>query len=226
MNKQALTLPLLNQPGFFHFFGTKALTEERAKGFNDGRSVRLLQVHGDAIVKVSGAKTERMPTGDALITDHPGILLTIFTSDCLPVIIIDPNHHAAAIVHAGWRGSLLRITAKTVSAMTKAYGSDPCDLVIGMGHRIGPCCFEVGRDVWEQIEQTPIYLDGVIVRKQGEKAWIDLARLNRILLLETGVKVENIADADLCTVCHPELLHSYRRDKIKGQNMVSGVLIC
>ncbi len=214
-----LTLPLLNVPGIFHFFGTKNLTEEAAKGMGGRHGVRLSQVHGDTIVSVD-AKTTGKPTGDALMTDQPGVLLNIFTSDCLPVIFIDPNHHAIAIAHAGWRGSFLGIAKKTVSAMTKTYGSNPASLLVGMGHRIGPCCFEVGREVWEQVKQN-----GVIVRKQGEKAWINLALLNRNQLLETGVKPENIADADVCTFCDPARFNSYRRDHIKGQNMVSGVVI-
>ncbi len=226
--EDSITLPLLNRLGFFHFFGTKRLDEGCVKGCNDGRALRLTQVHGNNIIKADAKTADRLP-GDALMTDQSGVLLTIFTSDCLPVIIIDPNHHAVAIAHAGWRGSLLRISQKTISAMTDAYGSDPSSLLVGMGHRIGPCCFEVGRDVWEQVEGDPDYQEGVqegvIARRHGEKAWIDIPRLNRIQLLQFGVKPENIADANICTCCHPEQFNSYRRDHIKGQNMVSGVLI-
>lgn len=222
ISEETLTLPLLNRAGLSHFFGTKTLTEDQAKALHGGPSARLLQVHGDTVVTV-GTTIEGRPTGDALMTDAPGVLITIFTADCLPVIIADPNRPAIAIVHAGWRGSLLRIVAKTVLAMTKMYGSDPATLLIGMGPKIGPCCFEVGREVWEQVAMEPMYSDGVLVRQQGEKGWIDLARLNRILLLNAGVKPENIADINLCTVCHPNLFHSYRRDKVKGQNMISGV---
>jgi hypothetical protein len=222
--EEHLTLPLLSRLGFFHFFGTKELNEEGAKGLHHGRSLRLTQVHGDGIVKAD-TNTENRLSGDALMTDQAVVLLTIFTSDCLPVIIIDPHHHAIAIAHAGWRGSLLRIAAKTIFAMIKEYGSDPGVLLVGMGHRIGPCCFEVGSEVWEQIENTPAYSDGVIARKQGEKAWVNIARLNRVQLLDAGVKPENIADANICTFCHPETFNSYRRDHIKGQNMISGVLL-
>ncbi|MBI3358661.1 MAG: peptidoglycan editing factor PgeF [Nitrospirae bacterium] len=224
MPEEYLTLPLLDRPGFFHFFGTKALSEEQAKGVHDGRSLRLTQVHGDGIVK-SDTGTENKLVGDALMTDQLGVLITVFTADCLPVIIIDPNRHAVAIVHAGWRGSLLRIVAKTVSAMARSYGSDPGSLLVGMGPRIGPCCFEVGQEVWGQVEIDPAYSAGVISRKRGDKAWVNLPHLNRIQLLNTGVKPDNIADADLCTVCHPNMFNSYRRDKVKGQNMVSGVLL-
>ena len=220
--EEYLTLPLLDRPGFFHFFGKKELSEDAVNLFSKGRFVRLLQVHGDGIVQ-SPTATEGRPTGDALITDQPGTFLTIFTADCLPVIIIDPNRRAIGISHAGWKGTLLRIVAKTVSAMTQAYGSDPSSLLIGMGPRIGPCCFEVDQDVWGQIESNLDYKEGVLVRKQGGKGWISLAQLNRIQLLSAGIKPENIADTELCTRCHPNLFHSYRRNKIKGQNMVNGV---
>ena len=223
--EEFFTLPLLNRSGFSHFFGTKTFTEAKAKAMNDGRFVRLIQVHGDGIIKISHPEIEERPVGDALMTDRPGVLITVFTADCLPVIIIDPNHYAVAIAHAGWRGSLLRISEKTVFEMAKDFGSDPDSLLVGLGHRIGRCCFEVGREVWQQIEKEPFFSNRVITRKEGEKAWVDIARLNRILLLNAGVKPEHIADADICTVCHPEIFYSFRRDGIKGQNMVSGVAI-
>ncbi|MEK7748164.1 MAG: polyphenol oxidase family protein, partial [Nitrospirota bacterium] len=169
-------------------------------------------------------KTDEKLSGDSLMTNRSGLLLTIFTADCLPVIMIDPDHRAAAIIHAGWRGSLLKIAAKTVSAMTKKYGTNPASLFVGMGHRIGPCCFEVGRDVWEPIEKEEAY-EGVVTRKANDKGYVDLYRLNRIQLIATGILPEKMAALEVCTACHPEQFHSYRRDHIRGQNMVSGVLI-
>lgn len=225
MTQDYLTLPLLNRPGFFHFFGKKGLSEADAKTLNkDGSFVRSCQIHGDDIIPISDVEATEKPTGDCLMTNRPGLLISIFTADCLPVILIDPEHRATAIVHAGWRGSLLRIVEKTVAAMTKKYDTDPQSLLVGMGHRIGPCCFEVGPDVLEPIEKEKSY-QGVVTKKMGEKGWIDLYQINRVQLKAADVLSNHIAALDVCTACHPETFHSYRRDHVKGQNMVSGVLI-
>jgi YfiH family protein len=238
--KDYITLSLLDRPGFFHFFGTKDINEKRARDLNACPFFYLEQVHGDTVVQVGatapsdedspaggvpprwGCKNE---TGDALMTDQAGFLMTVSTADCLPVIIIDPNRGAVAIAHAGWRGSLLQIAEKTVSAMTKAYGSQPNTLIAGIGPCIGPCCFEVGREVWEGAERQSSIDDAVIVSRRGEKANIDLARLNFIQLVKSGLLPDNIQTSGLCTVCHPKLFNSYRRDKVRGNNMVSGVRV-
>jgi YfiH family protein len=224
--QDCLALSLLDRPDFFHFFGMKGLSEETAKGLHAGKgSSRVFQVHGDEIITVTDRETQTKPLhGDSIMTDRAGMLLTIFTADCLPVIMIDPNRRAVAIVHAGWRGSLLKITAKTILAMTKTYGSNPNDLLVGLGHHIGPCCFEVGREVWEPIEKEAEYRE-VVTHKAGDSGWVDLSRMNSIQLMAAGVLHEHIATLNDCTACDPARFHSYRRDHVRGQNMVSGVLI-
>ena len=96
-----LTLPPLNQSGFSHFFGTKGLNEDGVKRFNGGPFLRLRQVHGNEIVRVcEGASPVSVMTGDAFMTDRPGILMTVSTADCLPIVIIDPDRFAASVIHA------------------------------------------------------------------------------------------------------------------------------
>ncbi len=219
-----LTLPNLDQSGFFHFFGTRGLNEDGVKRFNEGAYLRLRQVHGNEIVSVCG---EVLPgtIGDALMTNRPGTLMTVSTADCLPIVIIDPDRFAASVIHAGWRGTVLNISAKVVLEMRRAYQSNPSSLWAGIGPGIGSCCFEVGREVWQEIEQRYAYGCDVVVSKEGEKAKIDLVRLNQLQLLEAGLLPDRIADMRLCTVCNPSLFYSYRRDKSKVRNMMSGVML-
>ena len=85
--------------------------------------------------------------GDALLTDEAGIMLSVRTADCLPVLLVDPKRRGVAAVHAGWRGALARIVEKTVGEMRRLYGSDPRDMLAVLGPSIRVCCYEVGQEV-------------------------------------------------------------------------------
>lgn len=91
----------------------------------------------------------RLPSGDALLTDQPGILLSVQTADCLPILLVDPARRAVAAVHAGWRGLLQRIAEKTVGEMQRVFHSRPEELRAAIGPSIRACCYEVGQEVVE-----------------------------------------------------------------------------
>jgi len=61
--------------------------------------------------------------GDALVTDQPGVLLSVRTADCLPILMSDIRHRAVSAVHAGWRGTVLEIGPKAVQAMADRFGA-------------------------------------------------------------------------------------------------------
>lgn len=144
--------------------------------------------------------------GDALITSQPGLLLTIRTADCIPILIADPVRRAVAAVHAGWRGTAAGIAGKTVKKMVLSFSTDPADLIAVVGPGIGVCCFEVGPEVAAGFGTT--------------EAHVDLAAANRMDLASAGVS--RIVVGAQCTVCQPGLFHSFRRDKTQLR-MVSAI---
>jgi YfiH family protein len=108
--------------------------------------VTLRQIHSDLIHEVSSAP-EHSLRGDALITRAPGLLLAVQTADCIPMLLADSKHRVVAAVHAGWRGTLKRIAAKTLGRMQMLYGTRPADVAAALGPAIGRCCYEVGPEV-------------------------------------------------------------------------------
>lgn len=236
--KGYIQLPLFDGTSLFHFFGTRLLakhSETEAEHFQNitalGRPeslARCRQVHGDLICQANftgNGESQLIPTGDGLTTDRCGLLISVSTADCVPVLLFDPVRRAVSAVHAGWRGSYLNISAKAVDAMQTNYGSKPKDILSGIGPSIGPCCFEVGSDVWEKLERGYPYGKQVVVHGKGEKAWVDLAQLNRLQLIGAGLRPENIHDTGLCTACYPNLFYSFRRDGKKIGNMTSGLML-
>ncbi len=84
------------------------------------------------------------PATDAMITSLPGTALTILVADCAPVVLYDPVRRAAGVAHSGRAGTIKGVIPQTVKAMTATFGSDPADLLVGIGPAIGAASYEIG----------------------------------------------------------------------------------
>ena len=115
------------------------------------RVVQAHQVHGDRVAVVTSADTtrEELEGYDALVTDVPGVAIGARTADCIPVLMYDPVHRAVAAVHSGWKGTVLKIAAKTLAVMASKYGTHTADILAVIGPGIGPDSFQVGPEVAE-----------------------------------------------------------------------------
>ena len=173
-----------------------------ALGADPTRIADARQVHGDRIARVSGGGTH--DATDALMTDVPGVLLLLRFADCVPVWLVDPEHPAIALTHAGWQGTAQRIAAKTVHAMVETFGSRPEALRAGLGPAIGPCCFEVGADVAAQLRASAP--EAVLANADHVDLWaVNAAQLR-------GEGVAHIEVAHLCASCRTDEFYSHRRE--------------
>ena len=159
----------------------------------------LKQIHSSTCVAAAG-RQGILGEGDALLENQPGGIVAVKTADCIPVLLADDRLHAVAAVHAGWRGTVAGIVGKAVGAMTERYGTRPADLHAAIGPGIGKCCYEVGPEV-------AAHFGG---KGRGH---IDLAADNRRQMMEAGVTPQRIYASNLCTMCHGDEFHSFRRDK-------------
>ena len=191
------------------------------------RLVLSKQVHLCHVQKVTAADAgngffseNRFEDADALMTDERNVPLVIFTSDCVPVFLYDPEHKAIALVHAGWRGTVGGICRNTVEAMNREYGTDPGKVLAAIGPSICRKCFEIGPEVAEQFEVAFAGACDEVLRKGGgDRFYADLWRANEIMLLSAGVRKENITVSGLCTMCRPELFFSHRATNgLRGSN--------
>ncbi len=169
------------------------------------------QVHGSRVALVGlRDRGQVIPATDALITDTPGVALLLRFADCLPVLLYDPVRHAIGLAHAGWKGTVKGIAAKTVSAMVEAYGSRPADIIAGLGPCIGPCCYQVGTEVIETVKANCSRWQGLL-RPQGDgSVHFDLWEANRRQLAEGGVG--KIEVSQLCTACRTDEFFSHRAE--------------
>ncbi len=152
---------------------------------------------------------------DGLITDVPGICLSTGYADCVPLYFLDPVRHAIGLSHSGWKGTVGQMGRCTVEAMTEAFGSDPSDLIAGIGPSICQDCYEVSEDVIEQFRNAYGEEDWprLFYRKENGKYQLDLWKACYLTLTKAGVREEKIAVTNLCTCCNPDILYSNRAVK-------------
>ena len=194
-----------------HGFGTRG-----SENFWPGdRLATLHQIHSDIVVRAGGL-SGRIGDGDALIANTPGQLVAVKTADCIPLLMVDPRNRAVAAVHAGWRGTVSRIAQKAVQHLEGNFSSQAEDLHVAIGPGIGKCCYKVGADVAFHFREYDQALSDLT-----RSAHLDLAEINHKQLIESGVPPEKIYVAGLCTFCHPDDFHSYRRDRDQAGRMLS-----
>jgi polyphenol oxidase len=229
-----------NRQGFFRAIGAEKM-----------RVVTLQQIHSDIIHPIHSAPPQNVLKGDALITNERGVLLTIQTADCIPILLADTKHRAIAAIHAGWRGTLRRIASKTLGRMQMAFGTRPKDVIAALGPGIGRCCYEVGEEVVKdfaaQFPEARLWFDGpfdALALGENDPNWLpwltmkppghappplrvnlDLVAANRAILAIAGVPMKNIFASSQCTACHTDVFFSYRRERVTGRMMAAiGIL--
>lgn len=186
-----------------------------AAGYNEKRVVLGYQTHSLNVRHVTetdcgkGVFKDRDYTDvDALITDCKNIPLVIHTADCVPVSLIDTQNKAIGCAHCGWRGTIGRLAEITLNAMQKKFATKPENII----SLIGPCicqnCYEVSKDLFTSFEQE--FGSSSNLMQSGDSYYIDLAGMNKSLLIEHGVKESNIYVSDICTCCNTDLLYSHR----------------
>lgn len=156
---------------------------------------------------------------DGIITQKENLVLSTTNADCILLLFFDPVTKTIANTHSGWKGTLQRISVKTVGKMVNEFGCKTEDIICCICPSIRKCHFEVDKDVKdlfeEEFKDLNISKNTDIMEKQKDKEkWnIDTVLINKIILEKAGLKTENIIDSGLCSVCNKDLIHSFRVEK-------------
>lgn len=202
--------------GNMHLGKSNDARENRQNFFLDlGISMKdticLNQVHGANVIPVGVKEKENQLKleGDGLITREKGIFLEVTIADCLPVLIYDPTVEIVSLVHAGWRGIIDQIIPKAIEKF-RQFGSEPQNLIIGIGPGICQKHFVVKNDVLKKFKD--LYPSATFVRNHD--GYVDLKKAVIIDLKHAGVPRHNIEIASVCPVCHNGIYGSFRKEGI------------
>ena len=188
------------------------------KELNLNNIVNTKQNHTDSIQIIKEKMNKDKPDFnmyediDGLITNKKDIVLATVNADCILLVFYDPVKKVIANVHSGWRGTLKRISEKTINKMIQQYNCNPKDIICCMSPSIRKDHFEVDEDVYklffEEFKNLP-HLENIFEQKNN-KWYIDTILINKEILKKQGLKEENIVDSGICTVCNKDIIHSYR----------------
>ena len=192
-------------------------------GIDSNRLVMPHQVHDCVVRRIDGPQQGVIEGVDAVMTDVPQLCIGVSTADCIPVLLYDSTHRAVSAVHAGWRGTVLRIVQKAVEAMRDTYGTAPADLQAVIGPGISFDSFEVGDEVYNQFLSAGF--DMQPISRRDAKWHIDLPMCNRLQLMEAGVPADHIQMTNICTYQQYDRYFSARRLGIQSGRIYTGILI-
>lgn len=199
----------------------------RAFGLLSSVLLTVNQNHGDDILIVDSSSPEDLSetSCDAMITDRPGIAIGVLTADCVPVLLFDPDRRAVAAIHVGWKGTASDLPGKTVTTMEEQFKTRPETLLAAVGPSIGSCCYEVDGPVHSTFsrlhDRWPKW-----ARAVTPLHWmLNLSQANVDLLVDAGVRRENIVRINICTSCQEDLFYSHRRDGRNTGRQISFIML-
>jgi polyphenol oxidase len=202
--------------------------ENRMRAFRAmGRSPESLYdawlVHSAEVVCADAPRdlAQSPPKADAILTDRPEVTLFMRFADCVPILLYDPRRRVIGVAHAGWLGTVRRVAAAAVAAMSARYGSNPLDIRAAIGPSIAAHHYPVGREVVDQVQGSFGMDAPALLPRSNAGVQFDLWAANRLVLEQSGVK--EIETAGICTACHLEDWYSHRGES--GKTGRFGVLL-
>lgn len=202
-----------------------------AVGFDDKKVISVPQIHSNVVKTVNSADCgagyykKHDFSCDGYATDESNLPIGIKTADCVPVLFEARNDSgdviAVAAVHAGWRGTADRISEKGVLELC-SLGAKKENIYVAIGPCIDECCYEVGNDFAEQIEEKlgRNYKNRYVIQKDNKRLFANLSGMNFDILIACGIPKNNIDVAGFCTCCNPNLFYSHRRQKgVRGAHL-------
>ncbi|MBQ8409276.1 MAG: peptidoglycan editing factor PgeF [Clostridia bacterium] len=211
---------------------------ERA-GFDPKSVISLPQIHSDTVYKVGKADAgqgyyirDSIRSGDGYVTDEREVTLGVKAADCVPILFEaerDGEIVAVGAVHAGWRGTVAGIQQRCAEMLCREYGVHPHQIRAAIGPCIGKCCYEVGPDLFAEVENRlgEEYAKAFVTPIEGRegKYFCDLPSLNRALLLDCGLPPQGVDVIGRCTCCEPSLFFSHRYTGGKRGTMLNFILL-
>lgn len=177
--------------------------------------IAMNQVHGTTVALIENDRELVLPATDGLVTNKKGLPLAIVTADCLPIMFYDQEKEVIAVAHAGRKGLVRGIIPQTLAVMESAYGTDPKDVVVGIGPSIEKKCYAVDQAIAKEVEKTFPDFENLVEEVNGEYQ-LDLRSLSLQILQKEGILDKHIGISEVCTKCD-ERFYSYRQGDTNGR---------
>ncbi|MFP3091307.1 polyphenol oxidase family protein [Treponema sp. TIM-1] len=190
----------------------------KALDLDPARVYGVTQVHSRLVLALDRHSPQDRPQADGLVSRDRDIWLSVTVADCLPVYLLDTESGAFGILHSGWKGTGIVLTALTL--MKERWNTRAEAVAVVLGPGIGSCCYRVDEGRARVFEEEfggaggDYPLGPVVIRRRRNGSgpadpFLDLRAANARLLAGAGVR--NLAVCGDCTVTD-ERLGSFRRE--------------
>lgn len=206
--------------GLVHGFSTRYFGSMRPNDLSSNKSLELfskeMEINPDHIVKMHQTHSSnirwvtqkekglRIDDVDGLLTKEKNVYISVITADCIPVLMFDKHNGYSGITHAGWKGVHNGILKAAVNQLVSG-GSNPADILVGIGPCIRSCCYNIRKDRADLFGKEYVY-------QRNGLDYLDLAKIAKNQLLSVGILKENIEDCGICTFDNKDTLFSFRRE--------------
>lgn len=109
----------------------------------------------ESVASANEADRPAFRDADGLLTEQSDQAVWVCTADCTPVLIADETTGQVAAIHAGWRGTALKIVPQAIRRM-QAQGSQIKNLRVAMGPAIAGEVYQVSAEVAAQVGATVV----------------------------------------------------------------------
>lgn len=203
--------------------GRASSDQSEIVAINRARVAEAMEAPPEALCAISQVHSARavvadpeapVPEADGIVTDQPGLVLTVLTADCQPVLFADPEAGVIGAAHAGWRGALDGVLEATIEAMV-SLGATREDISAVIGPSISQRAYEVGPEFLEDFMAEDPGNARFFANGEGDRYQFDLPSYGLYRLREAGVG--HAEWTRHCTYSDPDRFFSYRRATHQGQ---------
>ncbi len=184
-----------------------------ALGTEPDKLLSLYQIHSSECVNVNEPwEMKDRPQADGMVTDVPGLVLSILTADCAPVLFLGwaGNKPVIGAAHAGWKGALAGVLERTVDKMIIDYGAESDTIRAMIGPSIQKKSYEVDENFFDAfMDENEEYERFFLGEHKPGHYMFDLPGFCALRLYERGVQKVLIENADTCS--NEADYFSYRR---------------
>lgn len=215
---QGLKAILESNEGVKHVFMTKQVHGSDIASLDTVENLRVIRREDLplALKKWNHDESFLLDGYDGMITSQKMSVMISFYADCTPIALYDPITGVAGMAHSGWQGTVAEIGKKLVYEMVEKYHVDPKSLYAFIGPTAKKCCYEVDEALRSKFIAAGLQFDLFAIQTGTEKYHLDMADMNRYILIQAGVLDCHIQGGNHCTICESSEWHSFRRDGISA----------
>ena len=172
----------------------------------------LQQIHSTKVFTITNKTKEDFPQGDGMVTNQPGISLSVLGADCAPVLFADENAGVIGAAHAGWKGAVTGMVEAMVEKMCDL-GAERKNIQACIGPTIHQDSYEVRQDFIKELNHFSAFNTEQFLQEREGHFYFNLPAYLLEQCKRSDIRAESLG---LDTYVLADEFFSYRRNTHQG----------